>query len=97
MVSKSTYHPSIWILGAVAESRSQRRRTAFVIVGVLAVIDSAIYADGPHARRITVTIAVVVFSAITTRPYINVPQAITSLSQKFKVQLSFGGCGRRLV
>lgn len=63
---------SVGVLGAVAERGRQRRRAAFVVVRVLAVVDGAVDAYRPHAGGVTVAVAVVVFAAVAARPHVNV-------------------------
>lgn len=41
-------------------------------MSVLAVVDCAVNADGPHAGCVPIAITIVLFTAVTGRPYVDV-------------------------
>lgn len=77
-----THHSGVGILGTVAERRRQRGGAALVVVGILAVVDGAVYADGPHAGRVTIAVAVVIFAAVAAGPNVNISQSVSTLNNK---------------
>jgi hypothetical protein len=48
---------------------------------VLAIINGAVDGDGPHAGRIPVTVAIIVFTAVTTGPHVDVAQTVAALNR----------------
>ena len=52
-------------------------------MGVFTSVDCRIDGNGPHGSGITVAIAIVVFSAISGGPYVNVTKAFASLKMGF--------------
>lgn len=48
-------------------------------MGILTVIDGTIDTDGPHTCSVSVTITVIVFSAIPGRPDIDIAQSVSTL------------------
>lgn len=76
------YHSGVWILGAVAEGRSQRTGAGLIVVCILSVVDRRVDGDGPHAGRVAVTITVVVLAAVTRSPNVDVAQTSSTLEIK---------------
>lgn len=73
------YHSRIRILGTVAKGGSQGTGTAFVVMRILAVINRTVDANGPHARCISVAIAIVLFPAVPRSPNIDIAQSVSAL------------------
>lgn len=78
-----THHPGVGILSAVAKSRSQGARAAFVVVGVFTVVYGAVDAHRPHTRGVAVAVAVVVFATVSRGPNVNVAQTVSTLEESF--------------
>ena len=76
-------HSRIRVFGAIWESWCQSWGTTFVVMGVFTSVDCRIDGNGPHGSGITVAIAIVVFSAISGGPYVNVTKAFASLKIRF--------------
>lgn len=74
-----TYHPRVGVLGAIAKGGSKGAGTALVVMGILAVVDGAVDTDGPHTRGVSVTITIVLLSAIPGRPDVNITQSVSAL------------------
>jgi len=77
--SVSTYHPRVRVLGTVAESGSQGAGAALIVMCVLTVVDGTVDADGPHTRGVSVTVTVVLLSAIPGRPDVDIAQSVSAL------------------
>lgn len=75
------YHSRVWVLRSVAERRRQSGRAAFIVMGVLAVVNGAVNGYRPHAGRVSVTVTVIIFAAVAARPNVNIPFAIASLNR----------------
>ena len=48
---------------------------------ILAVVDGAVDRDGPHTRRVAITVTIVVLTAISARPHVDVTQTIATLNR----------------
>lgn len=77
--AKYTYHSCIRIFGTIAKSGSQSARTTFVVMGVLTIVNGTVDTDGPHTCGVSVTITVVLFSAISRCPDIDIAQPVSAL------------------
>lgn len=77
--SVCAYHSGVWILGAITECAGQCGTAAFIVMCILSIIDGTVDRDCPHGRSISITIAVILFTAITRCPDVNVPQTIAAL------------------
>lgn len=74
-----TYHPRVRVLGTVAKCGSQGAGAALVVMGVLAVVDGTVDTDGPHTRGVSVTVTVVLLSAVPGRPDVDIAQSVSAL------------------
>lgn len=48
---------------------------------VLTVVNSTVDTDGPHARGVSIAITIVLLSAVTGSPDVNVTQTVSTLIQ----------------
>jgi len=46
---------------------------------VLAVVDGTVDADGPHTRGVSVTVTIVLLSAVPGRPDVDIAQSVSAL------------------
>lgn len=74
-----TYHPRVRILGTVAKGGSQGAGAALVVMRILTVVDGTIDTDGPHTRGVSVTITIILLSAVPGRPDVNIAQSVSAL------------------
>lgn len=49
---------------------------------VLTIVNSAIDTDGPHARGVSVAVTIVLFSAVSGSPHVNVTQSVPALKKR---------------
>lgn len=75
----STYHSRVRVFGAVAKGGSQGAGAALVVMRVLAVVDGTVDTDGPHTRSISITITIVLLSAVPGCPNVDIAQSISTL------------------
>lgn len=50
-------------------------------MGVLTVVDGTIDTDGPHTRGISVTITIILLSAVSGRPNVDIAQSVSTLME----------------
>jgi hypothetical protein len=48
---------------------------------ILTIINSAVNGDGPHARRVSIAVTIIIFTTVTTRPDVDIPQTIAALNK----------------
>ena len=56
------------VAASVREGRGDGRGTAFIVVGIFAVIDGGVDGDGPHGCGVSIAVAVIVFATVTAGP-----------------------------
>ena len=75
-----THHSGLRIsLSSIAKGGGQGGGAALIVQGCPAVVDGRVDGDGPHARGIAITIAVVVAAAIPRGPHIDAAFAASAL------------------
>ena len=75
-----THHAGVLVATlAVAERAGQRARARLVVAGRLTVVRRRVDRDRPHARRVAVTVAVVIGPAVARRPHVDRPQPVPTL------------------
>lgn len=83
MCTTNTHNTSLWVpLASVAEGRCQGGRTALIIQGGASIIDGWVDRNRPHARGITIAIAVIIATTISWCPYVDAAFTTSALKQE---------------
>ena len=81
-LNANTHNAGLWVpLASIAERRCQGGGAALIVQGSAPIIDGRVDGDCPHARGITITVAVVIATTISRCPDIDAAFSSTPLKQ----------------